>query len=119
MAAGPASVAELFRFDASFGICLCESPGPGCIRGLVERGRRAEDASTALNKPATEEKKGESIHSVLRPCCCGTAPPFFCFVLVFERLQILIQRDEESRDKHPVLFYKKFPPKIASMQVTC
>lgn len=31
--------------------------------------------------------------------------------------KILIQRDEESRDKHPVLFYKKFPPKIASMQV--
>lgn len=32
-------------------------------------------------------------------------------------LQILIQRDEESSDKHPVLFYKKLPPKIATMQV--
>lgn len=31
--------------------------------------------------------------------------------------QILIQRDEESRDKHPVLFYKKLPPSIATMQV--
>ncbi|CAN0403479.1 unnamed protein product, partial [Hapterophycus canaliculatus] len=31
--------------------------------------------------------------------------------------KILIQRDEESRDKHPVLFYKKLPPKIATMQV--
>ncbi|CAN0169248.1 unnamed protein product, partial [Laminaria digitata] len=31
--------------------------------------------------------------------------------------QILIQRNEESRDKHPVLFYKKLPPKIATMQV--
>lgn len=34
------------------------------------------------------------------------------------REQILIQRDEESRDKHPVLFYKKLPPKIAAMQVS-
>lgn len=32
-------------------------------------------------------------------------------------LQILIQRDEDSSDKHPVLFYKKLPPKIATMQV--
>eukprot|EP00904_Undaria_pinnatifida_P013903 jgi/Undpi1/9643/HiC_scaffold_27.g12099.m1 len=31
--------------------------------------------------------------------------------------KILIQRDEESRDKHPVLFYKKLPSKIATMQV--
>lgn len=31
--------------------------------------------------------------------------------------QILIQRDEESKDKHPVMFYKKLPPKIATMQV--
>ena len=41
----------------------------------------------------------------------------FLFV-VCERWQILIQRDEESRDKHPVLFYKKLPSKIATMQVS-
>lgn len=31
--------------------------------------------------------------------------------------QILIQRDEESPDKHPVLFYKKLPRNIGDMQV--
>ncbi|GLE05134.1 hypothetical protein PINS_up014122 [Pythium insidiosum] len=30
--------------------------------------------------------------------------------------KILIQRDESSHDKHPMLFYSKLPPKIATYE---
>lgn len=54
-----------------------------------------------------------------RLAVCAVSLPLFrtLVVVLLGGEQILIQRDEESKDKHPVLFYKRLPPKIAAMQV--
>ncbi|CAM9370603.1 unnamed protein product [Ectocarpus sp. 4 AP-2014] len=103
----------VFRFYATRMMRILAEEGIACL----ESSRQFITTPTAatFSSPFVNESN-VCIVSILRAgdalaetaqACIPTAPVG----------KILIQRDEESSDKHPVLFYKKLPSKIATMQV--
>ncbi|CAM9240975.1 unnamed protein product [Ectocarpus sp. 13 AM-2016] len=103
----------VFRFYATRMMRILAEEGIACL----ESSRQFITTPTAatFSSPFVNESN-VCIVSILRAgdalaeaaqACIPTAPVG----------KILIQRDEESSDKHPVLFYKKLPSKIAKMQV--
>ncbi|CAN0117968.1 unnamed protein product [Ectocarpus sp. 12 AP-2014] len=103
----------VFRFYATRMMRILAEEGIACL----ESSRQFITTPTAatFSSPFVNENN-VCIVSILRAgdalaeaaqACIPTAPVG----------KILIQRDEESSDKHPVLFYKKLPSKIAKMQV--
>eukprot|EP00903_Cladosiphon_okamuranus_P014518 g13466.t1 len=104
---------HVFRFYASRMMRILAEEGIACL----ESSRQFITTPTAATFSSVYvDESNVCVVSILRAgdalaeaaqACIPTAPVG----------KILIQRDEESRDKRPVLFYKKLPPKIATMQV--
>ncbi|CBN75727.1 conserved unknown protein [Ectocarpus siliculosus] len=103
----------VFRFYATRMMRILAEEGIACLessRQFITTPTAATFSSPFVNESnvciVSILRAGDALAEAAR-ACIPTAPVG----------KILIQRDEESSDKHPVLFYKKLPSKIGKMQV--